>query len=85
MFSASAKRITSPITYPSGVHGTKCFALSTTKPSKLLTARSERSCSASGPVTARSAMWYDWLKSTQVRCHAIVSSRQFVYSAGTPG
>ncbi len=30
-------------------------------------------------------MWYDWLKSTQVRCHAIVSSRQFVYSAGTPG
>ena len=30
-------------------------------------------------------MWYDWLKSTQVCCHAIVSSRQFVYSAGTPG
>ena len=30
-------------------------------------------------------MWYDWLKSTQVVCQAICSSRQFVYSAGTPG
>ena len=30
-------------------------------------------------------MWYDWLKSTQVCCQAICSSRQFVNSAGTPG
>jgi hypothetical protein len=30
-------------------------------------------------------MWYDWLKSTQAFCHAWVSSRQFVYSGGTPG
>ena len=30
-------------------------------------------------------MWYDWLKSTQVFCQACCSSRQFVYSAGTPG
>ena len=30
-------------------------------------------------------MWYDWLKSTQVVCQAVCSSRQFVYSAGTPG
>ena len=30
-------------------------------------------------------MWYDWLKSTHVFCQAVCSSRQFVYSAGTPG
>ena len=30
-------------------------------------------------------MWYDWLNSTQVFCHACVSSRQFVNSGGTPG
>ncbi len=85
MFSARWKRITSPITWPSGVHGTKCFALSTGKPSKLLIPSPESSRSASGPSTARSAMWYDWLKSTQVCCQAVCSSRQFVNSAGTPG
>ena len=67
------------------MQGTKCFALSTAKPSKLLTASWDSSFAASGPDTARSAMWYDWLKSTQVVCQAICSSRQFVYSAGTPG
>ena len=30
-------------------------------------------------------MWNDWLKSTAVVCHDRCSSRQFVYSAGTPG
>src|SRR5919197_2297516 len=54
-------------------------------PSKLLTARCERSFNASGPSTARSFMWNDWLKRTHVSCQARCSSRQFVNSGGTPG
>ena len=77
--------MTSPMTYPSGLHGTKCLARSPVNPSKLLTARSESSLSASGPSTARSFMWYERLKRTQVSCQARCSSRQFVNSGGTPG
>src|SRR5688500_2101169 len=52
---------------------------------KPLIARCDSSFTAPGPSTRRSAMWNDRLKSTQVFCQACCSSRQLVYSGGTPG
>ena len=75
----------SPITKPSWLQATNCFALSTAKFAKLLTPRSENSLRTSGPSTSRSVMWCDWSKSALVSRQAACSSRQFVNSAGTAG
>src|SRR3954464_11379087 len=48
-------------------------------------ARCDSSIVASGPSTYKSAMWNERLNSTHAFCQACCSSRQFVYSGGTPG
>ena len=48
------------MTFPAGVVGTYCLAMSTGKVSTLLIAVSEISFTASGPLTKRLTMWCDW-------------------------
>ena len=73
------------MTFPAGVVGTYCFAMSTGKLSTLLIAVSEISFTASGPLTKRLTMWCDWSYRTAVSRQACCSRRQFVNSAATTG
>jgi hypothetical protein len=84
-FSSRKKRMPSPMTYPSGLTATYCFALSTANFSNEFTPVSESSRMTSGPSIWRSVMWCDWSKSADISFQATCSSRQFVNSAGTAG
>ena len=63
--SARWNRMPSPITWPSGLHGTNCLARSTGKWAKLFDRQPASSASASGPSTYCSTMWCDWSNSAR--------------------
>jgi hypothetical protein len=57
LFSSRKKRMPSPITYPSGLQATNCFALPGWKPSNEFTPNEDSNLNTSGPSMVRSVMW----------------------------
>lgn len=72
-----------PMSCPSPLTATNCFARPGTNPSKRLIPSPENTRSAPGPRTNRSVMWSDWSSSATVSRQARCSLRQFVNSATT--